>query len=181
VRDNPLVALFLVFAPLSLLSVGGGQSVVAEAHRQVVQEHHWLTDAQFLTDYLLSRMSPGPSSLIVMLIGHQVAGPAGAVVAIVAMFLPSSLLVYVVAHVWARHKDAPWRASVQRGLAPIAAGLILATGWTLLQSTEGGWAAWALASVAAAMMLVFRWHPLVAIGAGAGAFLALGAVPGLLS
>ena len=178
-RDNPLIGLIAVYAPLSLLSVGGGQSVVAEAHRQVVQQHHWLTESQFVTDYLLSRMSPGPSSLMVMLVGHQAAGPVGALVAVVAMFLPSSLLVYGVAHVWARNEGAAWRASVERGLAPIAAGLILATSLTLLQSTRGGWMAWLLAGILGAVLLVTRIHPLVLIAVGALVFLTVGATAAL--
>jgi len=174
VRDSPLLALAAVFVPLSLLSVGGGQAVLADVHRQVVTDHHWLSEAQFLTDYLLSRMSPGPNSMIVMLIGHQVAGPLGAVVAVVGMFLPSSLLVYAVAHVWTRHAGAVWRVSVERGLAPIAAGLILATTLTLMQSMGGGWIAWVLAIAVAVGLLLFRLHPLLLIAAGAAAFLGLG-------
>jgi chromate transporter len=177
-RDDPLFGLVGVLAPLSLLAVGGGQSVVADMHRQVVQQHHWITESQFVTDYLLSRIAPGPASLVVMLIGHQAAGPLGAVAAMAAMFLPSSLLVCVIARIWARHEGAPWRASVQRGLAPIAAGLVLATSLTLLQSTGGGWIAWLLAAAAAGVLLVSKIHPLVMIALGAAAFLGLGAMAG---
>lgn len=178
-RDGPIIGLAGVLAPLSLLSIGGGQSVVAEMHRQVVQQHHWVTENQFVTDYLLSRLSPGPASLVVMLIGHQAAGPLGAAVALVAMFLPSSLLVYAMAHVWSRHAGASWRGSVERGLAPIAAGLILATALTLLQSTEGGWIAWALAAAVAGVLLASKIHPLLLIAAGATTFLVVGLVASL--
>ena len=178
-RDGPILGLAGVLAPLSLLSIGGGQSVVAEMHRQVVQQHHWVTENQFVTDYLLSRMSPGPASLVVMLIGQQAAGPLGAAVAVVAMVLPSSLLCYAMAHVWSRHAGAAWRTSVERGLAPIAAGLILSTGLTLLQSTQGGWLAWALAFCVAGVLLATKIHPLLLIAAGAIMFLALGATAAL--
>ena len=59
-----LLALFLVFAPLSLVSIGGGTSIFAEMQRQTVSVHGWLTDAQFTDLFAISRAAPGPGSLI---------------------------------------------------------------------------------------------------------------------
>ena len=80
--------------PLSLVSVGGGQTLVADIHRQVVDHHHWLTEQQFVDAFAISRMSPGPGTLLVTLLGWDVAGAWGAVVASCAIFIPSALLVY---------------------------------------------------------------------------------------
>jgi chromate transporter len=44
-----LRTLLAVFAPLSLLTIGGGQSVVADIQRQVVDVHHWMTAREFVT------------------------------------------------------------------------------------------------------------------------------------
>jgi chromate transporter len=73
-----LLSLLTLFVPLSLVSVGGGQTRVAEIHRQVVSNHHWLTENQFVDAFAISRMAPGPGTLLVTLIGWQVAGVAGA-------------------------------------------------------------------------------------------------------
>lgn len=173
-RDRSLLEIGLVLAPLSLLSVGGGQAVVAELHRRVVFEHGWLSEAEFLRDFVLSRMSPGPSSLIVMLIGAQRAGAAGAAVAVLAMFLPSSLLAFSVAWLWKRHHASGWRISIERGLAPIASALVLATAVTLLGTLQGGWAAMGIALVAALVALRTRLHPLILVGVGAALSLAWG-------
>lgn len=169
-RENPLLALLAVFAPLSFLTVGGGQSVIAEIHRQAVSVHGWMTDGQFIDLYGLSRLSPGPGSLLVTMIGWQVAGVWGAVLASLAIFLPSSLLVYALARLWARHRGAGWQLAVERGLAPVAAGMILAAGATLLASAEGGWLAWAVALGTAGLMLFTRRSPFWGLGAGAVIF-----------
>ena len=89
--------LFAVFAPQSFLTVGGGQSILPEIHRQAVDNYGWITEAQFLDYFALSRITPGPASLLVTLIGWQVGGWAGAIVASIAIFLPCSLLIYALA------------------------------------------------------------------------------------
>lgn len=170
-RDSPFLALLAVFVPLSLLSVGGGQAVLPEIHRQVVLGQHWISEANFVADYAISRMSPGPSSLIVTLIGYQVGGVLGGVVATVAIFLPSSLLMYALVRVWSRNRGAPWQIAVERGLAPVAAGLILASCLTLLQAAAGGWLVAVVAVVSAGFVLTDRVSPLWMIGGGAALFL----------
>src|SRR5258708_30529674 len=130
-RTSSWLDLVLVFAPLSLLSIGGGQAIIPEIHRQVVDIHHWLTEAEFVTDYAISRMSPGPSSLVVTLIGWQVAGWLGAFVATLAIYLPSSILVAGLARLRARHPRPHRQPAVEAGLAPSSARMILAPPPTL--------------------------------------------------
>jgi chromate transporter len=72
--DNILLRLLVVFAPLSLLSLGGGQAIVAEIHAQSVEINHWVTNQQFANLYAISRAAPGPSTLIAALIGWRAGG-----------------------------------------------------------------------------------------------------------
>ncbi len=173
-RDNPYLSLLAVFVPLSLISFGGGQAIIPEIHRQAVQGHQWIGEATFLADYAIARMAPGPTSLIVTLVGWQAAGVIGAVLATVAIFAPSSLLVLALARVWARYRGAPWQKAVERGLAPVAAGLILAASLTLFQAIAGGWIAIALGLVSTALVMTEKVNPLLLIAGGAVAFLAIG-------
>jgi chromate transporter len=170
-RENPYLALLAVFIPLSLLSVGGGQAIIPEVQRQVVEVHGWISQANFLADFAISRMAPGPSSLIVTLIGWQLAGWGGALVASLAIFLPSSVLVFLLAKVWARFRGARWQLAVEQGLAPVAAGLILAGSVTVFRAAAGGWLAWVVALAATAVITLTEVNPLLLIGAGACIFL----------
>jgi chromate transporter len=147
-----LLGLVLVFAPLSLMSFGGGQSIVPEMQRQVVAMHGWLTGAQFADIYAIARAAPGPSTLIVALIGWQVSGFWGAVVATLAIFVPSSLLMYCVGSWWQRNEHAPLRRAIERGLAPVAVGLVFAGAVIVLSSAHAG--ALALATTAAVCVLL---------------------------
>ena len=80
-----LLQLISVFAPLSLVAIGGGNSVLPDIHRQVVVAHGWMTDHEFADAFTLAQTVPGPNILVVSLIGWHVAGVAGAFVAVVAM------------------------------------------------------------------------------------------------
>src|SRR5882724_12005855 len=153
-RDNIYWQLITVFAPLSLLSIGGGQSVIADMNKQVVDFHHWASQAEFVDLFAISRAAPGPGSLLVTLIGWRVAGFWGAVVASLALFLPAASLAFFVARIWNRHQGRAWHRACERGLAPVATGLLLASAFTILRSSSGNWSLWAIALVAAAVFIL---------------------------
>ena len=81
---------------MSLFAVGGANAAIPEMHRIAVDVQHWLTDQQFADIYAISQLSPGPNVLIVTLIGYAVAGFGGALVATLAMCVPTAVLAYYV-------------------------------------------------------------------------------------
>ena len=171
-----LIALALVFAPLSLVSFGGGNAVLADIATQAITVHHWTSEREFADLFALSRAAPGPGSMLAAMIGWKAAGVAGALVATAAFYLPSALLVYGVARLWGRWRGSVWHGAVERGLAPIAAGLLISAGIVVLRASPGGWAVWMAAIGATAALL--RWprlHP-VPLLLGGGALFGLLAV-----
>ncbi len=169
-----LLQLALLFGGLSLLAFGGGTAVIPDMQRAVVDVHHWLTAPEFLAFFAISRAAPGPGSLIVVLIGQKVAGIAGAVVAGLAMFGPSCVLVYVAARVWHRTGGAAWRVHVERALAPMAIGLTFASAIALMRGTEHDWRAYAITAVATVVLALTEVNPLFVLGGGAVALLVAG-------
>jgi chromate transporter len=133
--DSRLLGLILVFAPLSLFSFGGGQAIIADMQAQVVNQG-WMTSQQFAELFALSRAAPGPSTLIAALIGWQVAGFAGALVGTLAIYVPSSIVMYAAVRWWHARAESPWRAGLQRGLAPIAMGLVFAGALSVLEAAQ---------------------------------------------
>ncbi|MFM0081610.1 chromate transporter [Paraburkholderia sediminicola] len=162
-----LLQLAAVFAPLSLVTIGGGQAIIADIQRQVVDVHGWMTHAQFGVDFAISRMAPGPGSLLATLIGWQIAGFWGAVVATLALLAPTGILIYGVTHIWTRYQGAAWQLALERGLRPVASGMILAAGWVLLKSLDGGLPAQAIALVSVGTLLSTRINPLLLLLCGA--------------
>lgn len=170
--DRPLLQLALVLLPLSLVSVGGGQAVLADIQRQVVGLHGWISEAEFVDLFALSRLAPGPGSLIVSLIGWKVAGWSGALVATLALFGPSSLLFYGLTRWRSARAGHRWVRALEAGLAPISAGLVTATCFVLLSSAQGGVLAWIVALAATMALMSRRVGPYLLLVAGALVFLA---------
>ncbi len=167
-----LLALGGHFLMLSLLSIGGAIAVAPDMHRWMVIDAALLSDAQFTSAIAIAQAAPGPNLLFVPLLGYQVAGLAGAAVALAGIMIPSTTLALLAARWGAARAD--WRAvrAFKAGMAPLTLALIAATGW-LLAAPAGQWASLALTLAAALLVWRTRLHLLWLIGAGA-AFGAMG-------
>jgi chromate transporter len=145
-----------VFVPISLLSLGGGQRIVTDINQQAVAIHGWVTQADFVDLFAISKAAPGPGTLLTTLIGWKASGWPGAVVASLALFVPSSVLTYGATLAWARHDQHAWHRTAARGLAPVATGLILASAFSVLRLSSATWMVWGLAAIA---LVVFVARP----------------------
>lgn len=170
-KGNLLWQLLAVFAPLSFLTIGGGQSIIADMQQQTVSVHHWLTRDQFLADFAISRASAGPMTVIATLIGWQAAGIPGAAVTSVAIFLPSSILFYGFTVLWGRHAFGGWRDRLARGLAPVSVGLVLASSYSILMANGGGLLSWIVTAACFLALLLRKVHPFTLLAGGAAVFL----------
>ncbi|BBK44888.1 chromate transporter [Allostella vacuolata] len=148
------------FALLSLLAFGGGNTVLPEMHRQAVDVSGWLTDQQFADLFAIAQAAPGPNILIVTLIGWQVAGLVGALVATAAICAPACTLTYIVAHLWDRFRDRPWRRVVQLGLAPVTVGIVGAGAFIVAATVDKSPVAVLLTLGTVAVSLWGRLNPL---------------------
>jgi chromate transporter len=164
-----ILALALVFTPLSLLSFGGSNAVVADIEHQTVAVHHWMTGREFADFFALSRAAPGPGSMLTAIIGWKAGGLAGAIVATLCFYAPAAVLVYVMAQLWGRWRGRRWHGAIERGLAPVAAGLLLSAGIAVLRASPGGWPIWAAAFAATGLLLRWPKLPTTALIAGGGA------------
>jgi chromate transporter len=173
VTEGVLWQLAIGFAAISLIAVGGGIAVIPEMSRLVVEVQGWMDEARFAQLFALAQAAPGPNVLVVGLIGWQVAGPAGMLVATAAMTVPSGLLAYGFTRFRRRVAGSARMELLEKGLVPVAVGLILASGLILGQAAASGWVAVAL--TIGSTLFVWRTDrsPLwvLAAGAVAGALL----------
>jgi chromate transporter len=152
---DPLLGLVIVFVPLSLLSIGGGPSILAGI-QNAVEARRWMSERDFIDLFAIARAAPGPGVLLATLVGWKVAGIAGAILASLALFVPSSLLYYAIARHWNAHRGKTWHSALERGLAPVAAGLILAGSLVILRA---GATDLTLCAIAAASTAILLWRP----------------------
>jgi chromate transporter len=161
-----LLLIFSVFFRLGLLAFGGSTGILPELERQMVHEYGWLTRQEFVDSFALGQLTPGPALLMVMFAGYNVAGTAGAVVSLVAMFLPSALLTSAVTANWERLRRWPWLASVQRALAAVAFGLVAAGAYSILRLAVTDTVSAIVATGAGLLLWYWRPHPALVILAG---------------
>ena len=158
--SNPVFALALTFATMSLFAVGGANSAIPEMHRVAVDVNHWLTDKQFTDVYAIAQLSPGPNVLIVTLIGYSVAGILGALVATLAMCVPTAVLALIVSRFLTRSSQSRWPSIIQAALVPLSIGLMGASGFILARSSDRTVVAVLVTVGAAVLASVTKLNPL---------------------
>jgi chromate transporter len=161
-----LLNLFWVFTLLGLLAVGGGTAVLPEMQRMTVHHFHWITDNQFRSIYSIGQVAPGPNMLMVMLIGYKLAGSLGAIVVGVGFFLPDCILTLFANRLWVHFAASPWRKAIQRGMAPVAIGLMLAGMMAIARLAVFNLAGVAIAITVFATLLWRHVNPALVIMAG---------------
>jgi chromate transporter len=164
---NQIPALIRVFAYLSLLTAGGGMAAFPELKVLTVEVHHWLTFPQLIHLYSVGQMAPGPNMMMIISVGAWAAGIPGAVVVLIAFFGPTALLALVIGRLWTKLARWRWRASIQRGLAPVAIGLLLAGCLTMAKGAVTGLVTVVIAAAVFGVLLRSRINPALLILGGA--------------
>ena len=173
--------LFFHYLSLSLLSVGGAITTAPDMHRFLVDQQHWLTDAQFNASIAIAQAAPGPNVLFIALLGWNVGLNAGGVLtgllgilmAMLGILIPSTTLTYIAAQWGHRNRELPAVRAFKQGMSPIVVALLVATGWILAgtNSVQGdtlqNWPVWLLTAATAVIVWRTRIHLLWLLGAGA--------------
>jgi chromate transporter len=160
--NDQLPRLAWVFLVLSMISIGGTNTVLPQMHHDAV-EYGWVSDRQFADLYAIAQAAPGPSTLVVTLIGFKAAGLPGAVVATLATILPCLTFTYLLTRIWERARTSKWRVAVERGLAPVTVGLIFASGLVLAKAADHRLGAFVVTGLAVVIFLRTKINPLVVI------------------
>jgi len=165
-----LGTLALVFLKIGATLYGSGYVLLAFLRNDVVERLGWLTDRQLLDAIAVGQVSPGPVFTTATFIGFVLAGWTGAVVATVAIFLPSFVFVGLSHPLLPRVRGARGTAAFLDGVNVAALGLMAAVTWQLARGALTDWFAALLAVAAGALLVRTRVNSawLVAAGAVAG-------------
>lgn len=126
--------LFISFSQLALQGFGG---VVAIAQRELVEKKRWLTPEEFLEDWAVAQILPGPNVVnLSLIIGDRYFGFSGAMAALAGMLVFPLLIVVALAALLGGFADMPVVQGALRGMSAVSAGLIAATGLKLTASLK---------------------------------------------
>jgi chromate transporter len=130
----------LFFIKAGAFTFGSGLAIVPFLHEGLVNEHHWLTEQQFVDAVAMGLISPGPVVIMATFAGYLVYGLTGAVVATVAVFLPVYLFVAIPGRVIRRHEHHSRVQGFVKGATAAAAGAIAGAGIVIgNQVIEDNW------------------------------------------
>lgn len=162
------------FAEAGAFVFGSGLAIVPFLHSGVVGKFHWLSDQQFLDAVAVAMITPGPVVITVAFIGHLVAGPAGAVVAAVATFLPCYLFTVIPAPYFRRFSKNPSVKAFVDGVTAGASGSIAGAAFVLGKRALFDIPTVLIALVTLGILLKFKkvQEPLVIVTAGVVGILA---------
>ena len=160
------------FAEAGAFVFGSGLAIVPFLHGGVVGEFHWLSERQFLDAVAVAMITPGPVVITVAFIGYLVAGPAGATVAALGVFLPCYLLVVIPARYFQRAVHDPRVKAFVDGVTIAAAGAIAGAAFVLGRRAvyDGPTLTIAVVTLLLITRLKARYEPLVILGAGLAGF-----------
>jgi chromate transporter len=122
--------LFVSFTWLALQGFGG---VLAIVQREMVEKKKWLTPDQFLEDWAVAQVMPGPNVInLALMIGDRYFGLRGALAAVAGMLTVPLAVILALAVLYAHYAGNPQVAAALRGMGAVSGGLIAATGIKLL-------------------------------------------------
>jgi chromate transporter len=170
--------ILLYFAAASMFVFGSGLAIVPFLHGGVVRQFHWLTERQFLDAVAVSMITPGPVVITVAFIGYLVAGPLGAIMAAIGVFLPVYLVVVLVAPYFRRLAANVQVKAFVDGVTAAATGAIAGAVVVLGRRALVDLPTVLIGVLTLALTLRATVpEPLVILAAGAGGFVLKGAIP----
>jgi len=136
---STLTKLLLFFLKAGALTFGSGLVIVPFLQQGVVEQYGWLNERDFLVAVAVGMISPGPVVITATFVGYLVAGFWGSLTATLGIFLPSFILVLVVAPILARHRGNRNVQGFVKGAYAAAIGTILGACVLLGRMAIGDW------------------------------------------
>jgi chromate transporter len=163
----------LFFLKIGAVLYGSGYVLIAFLEGGLVQQHGWLTRNQLLDAIAVGQFTPGPLLSTATFIGYLLAGVSGAIVATVAVFLPSFVFVAFLHRFLPRLRRSPWAAAFLDAVNVSAMALMVVVAINLGRQTMKGYTPWLVFAAAAALHLRWKTNPawLILAGAAIGWFL----------
>ena len=126
--------LFISYIKIGLFGFGGGYAMLSLIQHEVVEKRNWLTAAEFTDIVAISQMTPGPIGInSATYIGYTVTGGVwGAIVATIAVCLPSFAIVLLIAGSYRKFRSNSYVDNAFKGLRPVVVGLIAAAALMLM-------------------------------------------------
>ena len=158
---DSLAKLFVTFSGMSLMLFGGGYVFIPMIQEVVVNNYHWVTQAEFSNAIAMGQITPGPILISAAFIGYVVKGITGAFVATFAIFFPPGLLMITMSHLLEQIKSSVIVQAALKGIRPAVIGMIFTAAIVVAQTAQISTLSASLVSLlifGASLAAILKWR-----------------------
>ncbi|MCE1246631.1 MAG: chromate transporter [Firmicutes bacterium] len=163
-KKPSLFELFTLFLKMGTVAFGGGPAIISVMQQEVVEKRKWMETDEYLRGIGISFLPPGAIiTNLAYFVGYSLRGFAGGVTAMLAMLIPSFLMMIVLGILAVKYSAVSMKPGIVRGIAPAVMGVIVAL--VVRMSTEQMKAKWGylIIPVVFALIYFFKVNPVFMI------------------
>ena len=163
-----LVELFFTFFKLGSISFGGGYAMISLIEREVVDEKGWVDKEKIIDIFAVAGSLPGAIAINASaLVGYSIAGPMGALSAMLGNLTPSVLIVITLSILFTKFSTNPIVQAAFNGIRPAITGLILYAAYKIGKTALTDKTCVFISIIAFCGIIFFELHPILIIIFGA--------------
>jgi len=133
-RPHSRFDLFISFTKLAMQGFGG---VLTVAQRVLVDEKKWLTNEEFIEEWAVAQVLPGPNVInLAIMLGARNFGFTGALAGVLGLLVMPAITILIISSLFAQVADHPTAQGALRGMGAVAAGLIAGVGIKLMAALK---------------------------------------------
>jgi len=159
--------IFMGFLRSGMLCFGGGPASIPFIHKEVVERYKWMDNEEFAEVVAIANTLPGPiNTKLAGYIGYKIGGYAGLMIALIAVVLPTSILMIVLLTVLSHFANEPWARGMTRAMIPVV-GVMLSVMCVQFVAVAAKGLGWPLTIVHIVIIAVLVWfvvpHPAIVL------------------
>ncbi|MDN3448716.1 MULTISPECIES: chromate transporter [Planococcus] len=159
--------LFAAFFRVGILGFGGGPSAIPLFHAEAVKKYDWMTEDEFSDTLALANTMPGPiATKMAGYIGYRIGGIVGSMTALIALVVPTVLMMILLLGALQQFKGVEWVNSMSAAVVPVVAVMLGVMTWDFVKKSGQslGWPRAALLlGISVLLMEILHIHPVVLI------------------
>lgn len=159
--------LFIAFFRSGIVSFGGGPSGIPLIEAEVVKRYKWMTIEEFGDMVAIANALPGPiNTKLAGYVGWRVKGFIGLLIALIAVILPTVVMMILLLGVLAKFQDQRWVRGMTQAVLPVVGVMMAQLTWSFMRSAKNG-LGWPisliLVGVSFVLMELLNVHPAILI------------------
>lgn len=161
---NKIIEMFIAFFKIGAFAFGGGYAMIPLIEEEVVNNKKWLEKEEFMDVLVVSQSLPGALAVnCSIFLGYKIGGLIGAIMALLAVILPSFIIIIIIAAFFMQFRDNYYINAAFKGITAAVPMLVLVGAISLSKGLEKSTRTIVTIIVALIALTLFDIHPIIVI------------------